>query len=85
MDITGSILNALSEEPVKKTQLSYKANLDFRSLSRYMEMLKKLELIEPCSKEGENSVYFRITQNGKYFLRNYQALVNILKGETVTA
>ncbi|MFQ5969915.1 MAG: winged helix-turn-helix domain-containing protein [Nitrososphaerales archaeon] len=85
MDITGSILNALSEDPVKKTHLSYKANLDFRSLSRYMEMLKNLELIQSCSKEGENSVYFRITQKGKYFLTNYQALVNILKGETVSA
>lgn len=85
LDVIGSILNALSEEPVKKTQLSYKANLDFRSLNKYMLMLKNLDLIESYNRQGENAVYFRITQKGKYFLKTYQTLVNIVKTQTVSS
>jgi len=80
LDIIGSILQALSDEPLKKTQLSYKANLDFRSLNKYLKLLNNLELIQSYSKEKDDSLYFTITEGGRYFLKNYQVLVDIVEG-----
>lgn len=78
LDIIGSILQSLSEEPLKRTQLSYKANLDFRSLKRYTVLLNDLQLIELCN-QNEDSVYYTITPLGKKFLTNYKILTDIVK------
>nr|QNO57138.1 hypothetical protein BDIJAAHH_00011 [Methanosarcinales archaeon ANME-1 ERB7] len=70
-DIIADILSVAREE-AKKTQIVYKANLNFTRLEHYLPPLVDKELIK--NTDGE----YKTTEKGREFLRDYQAMKGLL-------
>ena len=71
-EIIADILSATMKE-AKKTQIVYKANLNFRRARRYFPYLEEKGLIENIGSE------YKTTEKGKQFLQDYQKLEEQLK------
>ncbi len=71
-EIIVDILSAAIEE-TKKTQIVYKANLNFRRARKYLPYLEEKGLIETIGSE------YKTTEKGKQFLRDYQKIDEQLK------
>ncbi|RJS83132.1 hypothetical protein CW713_04290 [Methanophagales archaeon] len=71
-EITADILSAAMKE-AKKTQIVYRANINFRRARRYFPYLEERGLIENIGNE------YKTTEKGKQFLRDYQKLEEQLK------
>ncbi|RZN42971.1 MAG: hypothetical protein EFT35_01345 [Methanophagales archaeon ANME-1-THS] len=65
LEIIADILSA-TLKGAKKTELVYKANINFTRIERYLTYLMEIGLIEQI--HGE----YRITEKGREFLRDYQ-------------
>ena len=68
LDICADILK-IAQSGAKKTQLVYKANLNFKIVKKYIKRLGDTELL--TSKNG----YFITTDKGNKFLQNYSEFV----------
>ncbi|HMK32536.1 MAG TPA: winged helix-turn-helix domain-containing protein [Nitrosopumilaceae archaeon] len=75
LDIFENILTSLSEGQLKKTHLTYKANLDSRLASKYVQALEKLQLVTKSSKDPS---YYIITEKGRDFLEQYYELIKFV-------
>jgi len=68
LDICADILN-IAQNGAKKTQLVYKANLNFAIVKKYIKRLGDTELLT-----SENG-YFMTTEKGMRFLQDYREFV----------
>ena len=68
-DIVANVLQTLVDEPLTKTKVSGRANLDTRGTHRYIKLLVKSQLISM----GENN-NLKITSKGKEYLDQYRKL-----------
>lgn len=75
LQIFDSILTGLADGQLKKTHITYKANLDSRLATKYMKSLLKLGLVDKSSKDNS---YFIITQKGRDFLKQYHGLIKMV-------
>ncbi|PXF51984.1 MAG: transcriptional regulator [Candidatus Methanophagaceae archaeon] len=71
-EIIVDILNA-AMEGAKKTEIVYKANLNFKRAGNYLSYLEERQLIENMGDE------YRTTEKGKEFLRDYQKMMERLE------
>ena len=69
LEIIADILSVAMEE-AKKTEIVYKANLNFKRLGKYLPYLMEKGLIE----SGNMSNEYKTTEKGKEFLRDYQKM-----------
>ncbi len=60
----------IANEPVKKTHILYSAGINFYQLSRYLNFLLKLGLIEELS---EPYVGYRTTEKGRACMKLFSA------------
>ena len=67
------ILAILEVEPCNKNSLLSRTNLATPSLSRYIDLLLRLDLV---SKADSNC--FTITDKGRSFLQKYEKLVDLI-------
>lgn len=72
MDICHDILK-VAEQGAKKTRLVYQANLNFRIVKKYLNLLLERGLIE-----HKNGHYFT-TDEGSYWMTNYSNVVAPMK------
>lgn len=75
LEIIAEILTQLQESPTRKTLLSYRCKLDSRAVSKYLEIMEKIEMVER-SKENQN--FFLITKKGNLYLKKYNSLIEPL-------
>jgi len=75
LEIFISIISSLAENNLKKTHLIYKANLDSRLASKYVQALENLRLVTKSSKDPS---YFIITEKGRDFLQQYYELIKFV-------
>jgi predicted transcriptional regulator len=68
-DIVANLLEAVSDRPSSKTNLSSRANLDTRATHRYLDLILKTKLIT-----ADETNMLRITPKGKDFLDEYKKL-----------
>ena len=61
---------AIGNTPVKKTHILYKAGINFYQLSRYLDLLLKVGMIEQVN---EPFVAFRTTEKGRVLLNLFGA------------
>ncbi len=80
LQIVAEILQSLMSNPIRKTHISFKCNLDSRTISKYITMMEAIYLIE---KSPENNVYYRITQNGVNYLDKFQSFIKLLDNDKV--
>ncbi len=62
-----------TEEPINKTAIVYKTNINFKLAKKYLDMLQAKGLIE---KNPENK--YQITDKGKSYLRKAKELSQFL-------
>jgi len=67
LDIYADILN-VAREGAKKTQIVYKANLNFKIIKEYLSILISKGLVD------NSDQYYITTKQGTTFLENYQKL-----------
>ena len=75
LEIFDSVLGSLSESQLKKTHVTYKANLDSRLTSKYLRALLLLEMVE---KSTSDPSYYNITPKGRNFLEQYRGLIKTI-------
>ena len=83
-DIMASVLT-IAKSPKSRTHIMYGANLSFRQLQRYMELLLDKGLL--CVSEETNTKakhLYVITESGLSFLENYRRLADVGRGEQPT-
>jgi predicted transcriptional regulator len=76
LEILVSIVSLLAENKLKKTNLTYKANLDSRLASKYINSLVKFELV---AKSSMDPSFYVITQKGRDFLKQYSGLIKMIE------
>ena len=75
LEIIAEILTQLKKTPTRKTLLSYRCKLDSRAVSKYLEVMEKIDMV---GRATQNQNYFVITQKGKLYLKKYNSLVEPL-------
>lgn len=80
LQIVAEILESLMSNPIRKTHISFKCNLDSRTISKYITMMETTYLIE---KSPENDAYFRITQNGVNYLDKFKSFIQLLDNDKI--
>ena len=75
MDICHDILK-VAESGARKTRLVYQANLNFRIVKKYLELLMEKGFIE--LKDG----HYLTTDRGHYWMMNYHQLMSPMRGLT---
>ena len=80
LQIVAEILESLMSNPIKKTHISFKCNLDSRTISKYLKMMETTYLVE---KSPDNESYFRITQNGVNYLEQFQSFIKLLDSDKI--
>jgi len=75
LKIFESILVNLSGDPLKKTYLTHRANLDSRLATKHIGTLVELGLVTKLAREGS---YFIVTEKGQDFLEQYHELIKFV-------
>ena len=75
LEIMAEILTQLEGSPTRKTLLSYRCKLDSRALTKYLEIMEKIDM---AGRSPEDSNYFVITKKGDLYLKKYKTLVEPL-------
>ena len=76
LEIIAIILEVLSEKPLKKSHISYKSNLDSRAVTKYLNIMKQIELVKISEKDSSE---FIMTQRGIKYLEQFRKLEKMLK------
>jgi predicted transcriptional regulator len=74
LEIIADILS-VADNGVKKTEMVYKANVNFKRIEEYLSFLVEKGLLEPVNGK------YRTTAKGKEYLRDYQILKDRLLRE----
>ena len=75
LEILAEILTQLEKNPTRKTLLSYRCKLDSRAVSKYLDVMGNIEMV---NRSTENQNYFEITKKGRLYLKKYNSLVEPL-------
>ena len=78
LEIVADILECLIENPLKKTHLTYKCNLDNRTLKKYLLLVERLGLVR---KDHHDSTYYTITQKGLQYRNQFHSFISIIEKE----
>lgn len=64
-------------EGAKKTEIVYKANLNFKQAQKYLDFLLRKGLITVEVSSGERKIY-RTTERGRSFLTRYKKTLELI-------
>ena len=78
LQIIADILQSLKSNPLRKTHITFKCNLDSRTISKYLEIMESNGLLH---KHEDNTAYFQITPKGFSYLQRYRSFINLLDDE----
>jgi len=85
VDIMASILDEvrLSADGLRKTRLMYRCNLSFRQLKVYLRLLVDKRFLKPVDADvnSQKVLVYRITDEGRFFLRSYGDMKKSLNEE----
>ena len=78
LEIIAQILDSLLENPLKKTHITFRCNLDSRGVTKYLKIMKESGLIEI---DPTNPTFHKITQQGIWYREKYQELMKTINIE----
>ncbi len=78
IELFAEILENLLSNPMKKTQLSLKCNLDYRTVTRYLSQLESLSHIDRS--KNDRAVYV-INNKGSSFVKYNHSLLEFLEND----
>lgn len=70
-----SILEAVAKESKKKTRIMFAANINYEQLCLYLPELLRMNFMN----YDAETRYYRITEKGRRFLKEYYAIEAMLK------
>ncbi len=76
LEIVSEILDSLIEEPLIKTHITFRCNLDSRAVTKYIMIMKNVGLIE---KSKSNQSRFAITQKGILYRERFNTFVDMIQ------
>lgn len=75
IEIVGEMLLSLNKGSLKKSHITYKCNLDARAVTKYINLMIELKLVEKTKDTEE----YKITLKGIRFLAKYDMLTRFLE------
>ena len=76
LEIIGEILDSLIENPMKKTHITFKCNLDSRAVTKYLSIMTEVGLVEKSTKD---SSFYVITQKGIKYRNQFNSFANMIE------
>lgn len=76
LEITAEILENLMANPLKKTHVTFKCNLDSRAVSKYLALMIHVGLVEQSKKDPS---YYAITPKGVQYTNQFRSFVSIIE------
>jgi len=70
------ILDSLISNPLKKTHITFKCNLDSRAVTKYLSIMQDVGLVEKSS--SDKSLY-KITEKGVKYRNQFNSFVNMME------
>ncbi len=78
LEIVSEILDSLIEEPLIKTHITFRCNLDSRAVTKYITTMEYVGLIE---KSKNSPTRFSITQKGVMYRERFNTFVDMIQPE----
>ena len=78
LEIVSEILDSLIEEPLIKTHITFRCNLDSRAVTKYILLMENIGLIE---KSKSSRSHFSITQKGVLYRKRFNTFVEMIQPE----
>lgn len=78
LEIVSEILDSLIEEPLIKTHITFRCNLDSRAVTKYILLMENIGLIE---KSKSSRSRFSITQKGILYRERFNTFVDMIQPE----
>ena len=76
LEIIAEILESLMANPLKKTHVTFKCNLDSRAVTKYLSLMMYVGLVEQSKKDP---TYYAITQKGMQYRNQFYSFVSIME------
>lgn len=76
LEIIAEILDSLMSNPLKKTHITFRCNLDSRAVTKYLSVMMHVGLVE---KSKQDSSFFVITQKGIEYRNKFNSFVTIME------
>lgn len=76
LEIIAEILDSLMANPLKKTHITFRCNLDSRAVTKYLKVMTHVGLVE---KSTQDSSYYVITQKGIDYRNKFHSFVTIME------
>ncbi|MCH6586189.1 MAG: hypothetical protein IH792_04090 [Thaumarchaeota archaeon] len=76
LEIMGEILDSLISNPLKKTHITFKCNLDSRAVTKYLTIMQNVGLVEKSS--SDKSLY-KITEKGVKYRTQFNTFMNMME------
>jgi len=73
IEILASILK-VAQKGALKTHIMYKANLSHKQLTKYLQFVMSNALLQEINDPEDGTRYFRVTEKGIQFLKDYERL-----------
>jgi len=70
------ILDSLISNPLKKTHITFKCNLDSRAVTKYLTIMQNVGLVEKSS--SDKSLY-KITEKGVKYRTQFNTFMNMME------
>ena len=76
LDIIAEILESLINNPLKKTHITFRCNLDSRAVTKYLYIIMSVGLVERSSVDPS---FFVITQKGIKYRNQFKSFVTMME------
>jgi len=76
LEIIAEILESLLANPLKKTHITFRCNLDSRAVTKYLSVMTYVRLVERSKNEPS---YIVITQKGMNYRNQFHSFVSIME------
>ena len=76
LEIIAEILDSLIENPMKKTHITFKCNLDSRAVTKYLSIMQEVGLVE---KSSEDKSFYVITQKGIKYRNQFNSFASMIE------
>ncbi len=78
LEITAEILDALIENPMKKTHITFKCNLDSRAVTKYLSIMIEVGLV---GKSTEDQSFYIISQKGIKYRNQFNSFASMIEDD----
>jgi len=76
LEIIAEILDSLMSNPLRKTHITFKCNLDSRAVTKYLLIMQNVDLV---GKSNENPSLFVITQKGIKYRNQFNSFMSMME------